>query len=656
MIMNERHMTYRDYFLLLAVTALTLLVYSSAVHFEFTNWDDDIHVTNNPAVQHLSLRSVMDLFTPTEKYMYHPLTMLSYMIEWSIVGDSPRLYHATNIALHLINSWLLFFLLFRLSRNKYLALLIASIFALHPLQCESVAWISARKDLLSGMFALVSALSYYRWKEKNDLRMYFTSIVLFLFSLLSKPTAVVLPLIFILYDMWQEKGFTWSLLKDKFIFIAISIFFTIFIVLTMTSHSELPMHYYSYPQRITLVLYEVSFYVFKFIIPADLSACYSYPRLINGALPTGYYLIAMISLVMIVTTFIFRRKIQSVSAGMLLYGVVLLPVLQIIPFNNASLVADRYAYLGVVGLSFAILGLFDIVRTRIKPTGIIVNVAVIMLIVSLSYMSFKRLPVWNDSVALFTDVISKDPNTAIAYGNRANARISKGDYAGAIDDCATMLLLYPGEPKAYYNRGNAYSELKKPKEALADYSKAIVLGFQSPNVFYNRGNQYMAVKAYDSAAADYKTVLRLSPAYLAALVMLDSISTSVKNDVRSSLYYLTQYIAFYPDDAAVYYKRARSNAELGFIGAAMNDAAVAVSLNRNLDTTDQFITTLNRAIDSINTKILVISLSLAAKENSARSKLLFERSALYESLGDTLRAKKDRLESVSMRERGLNNK
>lgn len=646
MIMNQRRLTYREYLLLLALTGLTLFVYSGAIHFEFTNWDDDIHVTNNPSVKILSVKSVADLFIPSDKYMYHPLTMLTFMVEWYCAGDNPLVFHATNIALHLINIWFVFFIVFRLSRNNVFSLLIASIFALHPLQCESVAWISARKDLLSGMFVLSSALLYLRWKEDNSLSSYLASVIFFVLSLLSKPSSVILPLLFITYDMMQEKKLSWNIFKSTVLFVLLSIMFTLFIVLTTTSHSELPLYYYSVTQRIVLIFYEISFYIFKFIIPINLSACYSYPQQLDGTLPVQYVLGAMTTFILLILVVIYRKRIQTATVGLVLYCIFILPVLQIIPFNNASLTADRYVYLGIAGLTFCGVAVVDLMRIRFKISSWVIAAASITLVGVFCFMSLQRITVWKDSITLFTDVIRKDPNTAIAYGNRANARVARGDYEGAIKDCNTLLLLFPNEPKAYFNRGNAYSELKKPREAIADYSMAVGLGFTSPNVFYNRGNQFFILKEYDSAAADYGTVVRLSPAYLAALIQLDSIATSVTKDFRSSVKYLTEYVSYVPNDASIYYKRARSYASLGRYGDALNDAAVAVSLNKNRDTTDQFIMSLNDAVDSINTALISISSALPLRDTPLRKKLLEERSALYMSLGDTLRAKNDMAKSV----------
>lgn len=634
-------LTYRDVFFLIVIVALTILVYSSAIHFEFTNWDDDIHVTNNPAIQDFSLRSMIDLFSPTEKYMYHPLTMLSYMIEWKVAGAEPWLFHGTNISLHAVNVCLVFFLLFQLSRNNYLSLFIAFLFALHPLQIESVAWISARKDLLSGFFMLGSAVCYYRWKERNDTWIYITSIVLFTLSLFSKPSAVVLPLIFVIIDFSGRKKIAWRLFKDTFVYFTLSAIFTSFVVLTNTSHSPLPIQLYSLPQKIVLIAYEIGFYIFKFFVPANLSACYSYPLLNNGSMPIEYYIGIVIVMTLVVLFIYFGKTLRSVALGYLLYGILLLPVLQFIPFNNASVVADRYAYLAIVGLSFSFFTLVEIIAaaTGLKKITIIAGATV--LFSSLCYATIDRLPVWSDSISLFSDVIKKNPNTAIAYGNRANAKIAKRDYYGAIEDCNKFIVMIPEEPRGYYNRGNAYSEMANAREATTDYTKSIMLGFLSPNVFYNRGNQYLKMEKYDSAATDYETVLRLSPAYLAALLQLDFISTVTRKNYIKSVYYLSEYLKYEPNDAAILMRRARAYAKLGQFGAALQDAALAVSLNNGGDATDRFFTDLNSIVDSISTKISALSARLPEKDRNARKKIYRDRSVLYWSLGDTLRSKND---------------
>jgi len=649
--MPHHKLIYRDFLLLGGILILTAIIYSPAIQFEFTNWDDDIHITNNPSIQTLTQQSISDLFIPTDRYMYHPLTMLSYMIEWKIVGEQPWLFHTTNILLHGINICLVFFLVYRLSRNNYIALFIAALFALHPMQVESVAWISARKDILSGCFVLSSVIFYFQWKDKKKTRYYLTSLLLFTCALFSKPSAVVLPLVLILFELLEEKKIGWSLVKHSFLYFSISLVFTLFIVLSTTSHSPYPMQFYSLSQRFVLIIYEVGFYIATFFYPFNLSACYSYPLLQQGELSTVYYGFSLLMLVSSALIFLLRNKIPKIFFGLLLYGVILLPVLQIIPFNNASLVADRYVYLAMLGLLLASVGIGDVLLKKFDVNRSIITIVLFSIIAFMSYASSTRLPVWNDSVSLFSDIIRKNPLTAIAYGNRANAKIAKGDYVGALQDCDTLIALSPEEPKAYFNRGNAYSEINKKREAISDYTKSISLGFQSPHLFYNRGNQYMLLKKYDSAATDFETVLRLSPAYLGALLQMDLLSKWVDNDFEKSVRYLTNYIQYDPNNPVVYMQRAQSNSTLGRYGAALHDAAVAVSLHQNNDATDQFFAHLNNTIDSINTKITTISSVLPISNNVKKRQLFLERSKLYWSLGDTLRAQKDFNISEAMQSR-----
>ena len=166
---------------LLLVLAVTLALFLPTFHYGFTNWDDDIHVTNNTSIQHLDAGSVSDLFHPTGKYMYHPLTMLTFALDWWIGGGSAKNFHATNLLLHVFNVILLFILLRSDIDSDSVVLFCLGVFALHPLQVESVAWISGRKELLYSFFYLSSLLLYASWDDKKRWFFYLFSYLFFLF-------------------------------------------------------------------------------------------------------------------------------------------------------------------------------------------------------------------------------------------------------------------------------------------------------------------------------------------------------------------------------------------------------------------------------------------------------------------------------------------
>ena len=193
----------------------------------WTNWDDEVYVLNNENIREFSWSQIKYWFTEYHHGNYHPLTMISYMVEYSIAELDPIIYHLTNYLLHLLNTGLVFFFIFKLIARKDVALITAILFGVHPMHVESVAWISERKDLLYTAFYLGSILVYLSYKQSPDWKKYNIILLLFLGSLLSKSAAVVLPVVLLLIDYFQERKLTKRLLLEKIPLFVLSIVFGI---------------------------------------------------------------------------------------------------------------------------------------------------------------------------------------------------------------------------------------------------------------------------------------------------------------------------------------------------------------------------------------------------------------------------------------------
>ena len=627
---------------LLLILAVTFVVFLPTFQYGFTNWDDYIHVTNNASIQHLDAGSVGELFRPTGNYMYHPLTMLSFAVDWWTGGGSARSFHVTSVVLHLLNVLVLFVLLRRYISSDSVVLFCTAVFALHPLQVESVAWISGRKELLYSFFYLLSLLFYAHWDNKKKWFFYVISCLFFACSLFSKPTAVTLPLVLLAAEWIRERKFTLRTAAKTAPYFTGALAFACFSVATQIRHTVTPVSFYSLPQRALFVAYEVGFYIWKAALPRMLSACYAYPQLLDGALPLAYYLAPVLLAVLMSAIWLLRRTSETILLGPLIYLITLSPVLQLIPFNNASLVADRYAYLPIVGLAYFFSQLVTLAASRStsrSPDSAGATSVVFALIILLMLIpSLGRVQVWRNSITLFDDVIEKNDHIGIAYGNRADAKLREGNFSGALSDCEYLVALKPEDGKAYYDRGNALLGLRMYRAGLSDLTRSIQLGYRKSSVYYNRGTACYNLGQVDSAIADFLSSRSLDPAFADAPYSLGYVMLHSRGDPQAAIAYFDSAIAINRRYTEALYQKATAEYRQRAYGNAMRELSEAISYSGSLRS-DPLVGEINRAVDSVNAKVAALRSLPGNASHTIETRRRLEE--MYKILGDSLRGNAD---------------
>ena len=214
-----------------AAVVITAIAFFPSLSNGFTNWDDEVYVINNENIREFSWEKIKYWFGAYHHGNYHPLTMVSYMWEYSISELNPSIYHINNYILHLLNTALVFFFIYKLTDKKEVAIIVATLFGVHPMHVESVAWISERKDLLYSVFYLSTLIVYLGYKHSPDWKKYLLLLVLFVASLLSKSAAVVLPIVLLLIDYYQQRKLTIKLIIEKIPLFALSIVFGVLLTI-----------------------------------------------------------------------------------------------------------------------------------------------------------------------------------------------------------------------------------------------------------------------------------------------------------------------------------------------------------------------------------------------------------------------------------------
>ena len=501
-------------FFLLGATAI---VYIPSLFNHFTNWDDEIYILNNPLIKNFSANGIAGIFS-TPEYMgnYHPLTLLSYAFDYYLAGLQPFTYHATNLLLHLGCTVLVFFLLLDLGVKQTGSFFAALLFGIHPMHVESVAWLSAHKDVLYAVFFLGSLICYVRYIQRDNNKWYLFSLLLFMCSLLSKAVAVVLPVVLLLIDYLLDRRSSKKSVLEKIPFFLLSITFGIVAIYAQQSAKAIDQHpAFDFVDRLFIGAYGLVNYIIKLAFPFNLSALYFYPSEITGLPSTFYFSFALVILAAIVVI-VSIRKTKKIFFGTIFFVVTILLVLQIIPVGRAMM-ADRYSYIPSIGLLY-LLAIFIEKRESARKsfshstrTGLMLISGVY--IVWLGFTTWQRCGVWENGITIWTDVIEKNPSDPGLYNSRGLAYTSAGDLQNAMRDFNMAIVLKPDYKHALTDRGNIYYATKQYTSAISDFTSAIALDGTFALAYYDRANSYVQIKKFDLALQDYSTALQLKPDY-----------------------------------------------------------------------------------------------------------------------------------------------
>ena len=267
----------RAFFCCAIIAGTTLIAFLPSLNNGFTNLDDDKYVADNPDIKGVTLHNLSKIFSSSYVGNYQPFSMLTYMAEYSLFTLNPKPYHATNLLLHIVNGCLVVMLIYGLSGSYLTGLLVGLLFAVHPMRVESVAWIAERKDVLSALFYFVSLLFYLRYINKNKRKFYWLCALSFLFSLLSKPMAVSLPVVLLLIDYLNNRKLNKEAILNKIPFFALSAVFCVITLLTQLAGSKSQYINFSLFHQVFAPFYGIVFYLLKTAFPVSLCAFYPFP-------------------------------------------------------------------------------------------------------------------------------------------------------------------------------------------------------------------------------------------------------------------------------------------------------------------------------------------------------------------------------------------
>jgi len=508
---------------LLLLAMVSLVVFSPCLQNGFVNWDDPLLVTNNPEIQQPSWKNIRRVFSfeyAKTIHQYHPLVFLSFMLEHHLAGLNPRLYHLTNILLHLLNTLLVFWLVHLLLHSIPFSLIVSLIFAVHPLHVQSVAWVSERKDLLYSLFFLAALVLYVLYSRRRRAVTYLLALLCFMLSLLCKSMAVTLPAVLVLIDhLYGRLHLRRSWLEKIPFLIPAAGFTAINLVLLGTAEmNTLDPPPVSFLERLASLGYGLFFLLKKFFVPYPLAP--RYPRFDSPVAAPSLPFLAFVLLLLILAV-LYAVKIRGSRLshfGLLFFCVTVSPVAALLFLGFPPF--DHYFYLPMFGL---ILTLCVLARewTAGLPAGhrhrrTILLLLLIFVVADLSYLSLQRCRVWKTTMHLWNDTLRHYP-THVAYNNRGLARVESGDLEAAVRDFSRALRLHP-HYEVYYNRARALQSLGRLDTARSDYDAALRIKPDYPPALNNRGRIFANQGDVRRAILDFTAALRQAPSYTTAWI------------------------------------------------------------------------------------------------------------------------------------------
>jgi len=553
--MNKVFNRYRVVLICIFLAVATLVAYWQILHSDFVNLDDPMYVTENQYVNTgFTWENIRWAFSVGKIAYWHPLTWVSHILDCQLYGLRPGLHHLTNLIIHIANTLLLFGVLKRMTGAVWKSAFVAVVFALHPINVDSVAWVTERKSVLSTLFWLLTMWAYADYAQRGGVWRYLITLLLFALGLLAKPMLVTLPFVMLLLDYWPLGRFirhtyggfsfrqnlklpgrassAFKLVMEKVPFFALSavssyLSFLSVRLLGITISTELV------PMKLRLANALVSYigYIGKLIWPRKLAVFYPYPENVATWESAGALVILLCATIVLLV--VFRRR-PYLGVGWLWYAGTLVPVIGLVQAGLWPALADRWAYVPMIGLAIlTIWGVGDIAdKWHLRGFAVVFPAGVCLS--ALMVCTWLQVGHWHNSFTLLTRALN----------------VTSGNYI------------------AHLNLGNVFIKEKKTDEAIRQYKKAIEIYNNYADAHYNLGIALGLQGKHDEAIKEYYTVLRLEKDYWKARFRLaDALAKTGQLDEAISCY--EKVVQLHPNDAEVYNNFAMALAKKGKVKEAI---------------------------------------------------------------------------------------
>ena len=545
-------MTWPAVWVCLLLAAVVWCVFGPTLGHDFVNYDDPSYVYETSMVSRgLTSDGIRWAFTHSHARNWHPLTTLSHMLDCQLFGMRAGGHHFVNVLLHTAAVLLLFLVLRQMTGEWRRSAFVAALFAIHPLRVESVAWVAERKDVLSGVFFMLTLAAYVRYVRHRSIASYLMVIGAFIFGLMSKPMLVTLPFVLLLLDYWPLRRLTTPapqsrllkpLLLEKLPLLALSaVSAVITFVLQRTGDTQadpMPLAW-----RLNNALIGCITYIRQMFWPASLAPFYPH---LEGALPVWKLTLAVTFLLALTVAFWLRRRINPyLITGWLWYLGMLVPVLGIIQVGEQSW-ADRYTYLPQIGLSLCLTwGLADL-SVRWPQRRVILDAGALLVLATLAWIARAQTSYWQNSESLWTHTLAVTTPSSVAHDNLGSVLYQRGKIDEALAHYEKALEIRSHEHTSRYdfvlalthaNMGAALWQKGLLDDAISHYQKAIELQPNYAEGYLGLGGALAAKGQFDDAIVPLQTAMMIRPDLAVACSDLASVFLAKGRYAEAVAYY-----------------------------------------------------------------------------------------------------------------------
>ncbi len=569
------------------LAAITFAVFGQTLGHEFVNYDDNMYVYENPVVSSgLSWKGVKWVFTHSLSANWHPLTMMSHMLDCQWYGLNPGGHHLTNVLLHTASVILLFLVLRRMTGFPWRSAFVAAVFAIHPLRVESVAWVAERKDVLSGLFFMLTLWAYTRYVASDRWQvtrtdsassrvtqrvsfLYCLVLLFFALGLMCKSMLVTLPLVLLLLDYWplgrlsgvkcqvpgekQGKPSTLNfqlstLLLEKLPLLGLAVASC---VVTIFAQQEALQSFdkFSLPLRMGNALISCAAYLDQMFWPSGLAVLYP---LTSGSVGVSGVVLSLVLLAGISTgVFILRRRRPYFLTGWLWYLIMLMPVIGIIQVGGQAR-ADRYTYLPQIGLYLLLTWALAELCAGWRHRRVVLGGGSAIILAVLMICAYEQTSYWRNSESLWTHTLACTSDNDVAHDNFGNFLIGEGRADEAITHYQKSLQINPKNVEAYYNLGNVLIKEGSVDEAITYYQKALQINPDYAQAHNNLGNALLQKGNVDEAIVHFQKALQISPHFAEAHYNFGNVLLH-KGRVDEAITHFQTALQIRPDNAEAHY-------------------------------------------------------------------------------------------------------
>lgn len=532
-----------------------MALYNPVNRHPFVNYDDDRYVTENPHIRNgLSWDTVSWAFTAEEQGNWHPLTWLSHALDYQLFRQNATGHHFTSLLIHSANAVLLFLLLTYATGRLGPSLLVAALFALHPINVESVAWVAERKNVLSTFFFFAALAAYCWYARRPDWRRYLAFAGLFALGLMSKPMVITLPFVLLLLDFWplgRIQGFPAGvlsvpqsplsrLLVEKLPLLVLSAASAAITMRVQQAGGAMrSTAQFSLGVRLENAVVAYAMYLWKMVWPSHLAPLYPHPGDSLSAWQVTLSALVLLAVTVVVLRFRSRRYLLT---GWLWFLGTLVPVIGLVQVGDQAM-ADRYAYIPLIGifimLAWGAADLADLLHIGLSAR--MIPAACILL--ALAFATHRQLGYWSSNYELWTHALAVTDKNFIAQNNLGGALLLLGKPDEAYAHFQAAAEINPNDPMSRSNLGAYLQEHGKLSEAMAQYDRSISLT-SDPGLlaatYANLGTAYRNLGEDEKARDSYDQALRLNPnqsnAYLGLGELLEKqnqLDDAIRNYSRS---------------------------------------------------------------------------------------------------------------------------